>query len=140
MKRAILGSLLVLAGCSDLPGPSVPAQNGATLDSARVALRACAPDGPQGGNNAVVGSYIGGVVLGGLIVGPLIVVANEDNIRSHGEANAVDRCLSERGFERRDLTEQEVRLLNASTPRQRLLLLDHLIAGGTLATFGAESA
>ncbi len=137
MKKIIAGSLLVLSACSDLTGPSVPQQNGATLDAARAAVRACAPEAPQGGRGAVVGGYVTGVILGGIIVGPLVVVSVEDDIRAHGEASAVDRCLETRGFTRRDLTEEEVRLLNASTPQQRRLLLDHLVGGGTLSTFGA---
>lgn len=140
MKMLILPALMALGACGPLPGPSVPAQAGQNLHSARQAVYACAPYAPQGGKNAVVGSYVGGVLLGGLVVGPIIVASNEDNIRANGEANAVDRCLAKSGFKRRDLTPQEVQALNSRTPSERQLLLDHLVSGGSLATFGAQQS
>ena len=138
MKMPILPALLALSACGHLPGPSVPAQAGQDLQSARQAVFACAPNAPQGGQNAVVGSYVGGVLFGGVVIGPIIVASNEDNIRANGEANAVDRCLAKSGFKRRDLTPQEVQALNGKTRSERQFLLDHLISGGTLATYGAS--
>jgi hypothetical protein len=128
----------LLAACGDLPGPSVPSQPGQSLFAAREAVRACAPNAPQGGKNAVAGHYIGGVFLVGIIIGPAIVAANENNIRAHGEAGAVDNCLAKRGFERRDLTEAEVRALNQSYGEQRIALLDHLVGGGSLESFAGS--
>lgn len=140
VKKLWAAPFVFLAACSDLSGPSVPSQPGANLTVARAALNACGPTGPQGGTNAVVGSYVGGVVLGGLIVGPVIVAVNEDNIRAHGEAVAVDRCMGEQGYARRDLTEAEIQLLNVSTAQQRQLVLNHLIAGGSIETLGIVPA
>lgn len=128
-------ALLGLAACSDMPGPSVPSQSGQTLGAARIALQQCGVVGPNGGDGAVFGSYVGGVVLGGIIVGPIVVAMNEDYIRAHGEAGAVDRCLAKKGFKRRDLTPEEVSALSSSSPSVRLALLNHLVGGGSLATF-----
>lgn len=134
--RPIMG-MLVLAACGELPGPSVPMQAGQNLASARQAVSLCAPNAPSGGQSAVVGGYISGVLLGGIVIGPIIVASNEDNIRAHGEANSVDQCLANRGFQRRDLTPEEMHALNNSSSYQRELLLDHLIGGGTLQSFSA---
>ena len=138
MRRLSLILLGLLAGCGDLPGPSVPSQPGQTLYAAREAVRACAPNGPQGGRNTVAGHYIGGVVLVGIIIGPVIVAANEDSIRAQGEANAVDKCLAKRGFVRRDLTDAEVLALNRSYGAERIALLDHLVGGGSLESFAGS--
>ncbi len=137
MRSLLPGLAIFVTACGQLPGPSVPEQPGQNVQSARMALQECSGAAPQGGTNAVVGSYVGGVILGGLIVGPLIVYANEPNIRAHGEYSGVDNCLAKRGFKRRDLTQEEVTLLNNSSSQQRQLLLNHLINGGTLDTFGA---
>ena len=118
-----------------MPGPSVPMQPGSSLQQARAAVQSCAPEAPAGGQSAVVGNYVGGVLWGGIVLGPLIVAANEDDIRAHGEANAVDRCLAKKGFTRRDLTQAEIAALENSTASGRLVLLDHLVGGGTLETF-----
>ena len=131
--------MLVLTACAKLPGPSVPMQAGQNLISARQAVNACARNAPSGGQNAVVGSYVGGVLFGGILLGPIIVASNVNNIRARGEADAVDRCLAERGFERRDLTAEEMRALNRSSRYQRELLLDHLVGGGSLQSFGSLS-
>ncbi|MEX0351445.1 MAG: hypothetical protein AB3N15_18630 [Paracoccaceae bacterium] len=84
MKKIALAAVMLLSACSQLPGPSVPYQPGQNLDSARVAFQACAPTAPKSGQNAVVGSYAGGLVLAGLI-GVVAVAANEQDIRTHGE-------------------------------------------------------
>jgi hypothetical protein len=138
MSKLPLFLLMCLAACGDLPGPSVPMQQGKTLEVANAAIRTCAVYAPQGGKNAVVGNYVAGVVLAGVIIGPIVVASNEDTIRAQGEANAVDRCLAKEGFKRRDLTPAEVSALNARGPGQRRELLDHLVRGGTLETFGAS--
>lgn len=136
MQKLLLLTLLILCGCGGLPGPSVPMQQGKTLELANAAIRACAQFAPRGGQNAIVGGYVTGVLLGGVIVGPIIVASNAENIRAQGEATAVDRCLANSGFIRRDLTPAEVSALNSSGPEQRRRLLDHLVGGGTLETFG----
>ncbi|KAE9628327.1 hypothetical protein GP644_17005 [Parasedimentitalea maritima] len=124
-----------IAGCSGMLGPSVPFQKGKNFTSARTAVLSCAPNGPKGGKNAVVGSYVAGVLLGGLIVGPVVVASTEDSIRTSGAMSAVDRCLADLGYARRELTEHEVRVLNATSGEQRRLLLDHYVAGGSVETF-----
>lgn len=134
-KKFIFVGALALTGCASLPGPSVPYQSGKNLASARAAVQSCARFAPRGGNGAVTGSYVAGVVLGGIVVGPIIVASNQSNIRANGEARAVDRCLAEQGYVRRDLTLAEADALNSSDTFQRELLLNHLIGGGTLGTF-----
>lgn len=136
MNKFVIVSTLMVAACGNPPGPSVPTQPGQSLLSARNAVNACARYAPGGGNNAVVGGYITGVVLGGILIGPIIVASNEETIRANGEANAVDRCLAKQGFTRRDLTEAEMTTLNSSSPNGRIALLNHLVGGGTLDTFG----
>jgi len=126
----------VLAGCTSIPGPSVPYQSGKSFTAARAAVLTCVPDGPNGGTNAVVGSYVVGVLLGGIIIGPAVVYSVQDDIRASGELSAVDRCLEELGYARRELTGEELRVLNASSGERRRLLLDHLVGGGEVATFG----
>ncbi|MDU9002383.1 hypothetical protein [Sedimentitalea todarodis] len=140
MKALLPALALCASACAPLPGPSVPQQTGHTLQSARAAVQVCSADAPKGGSSAVAGGYVGGVLLGGILLGPIIVAANEDEIRAHGEYSAVDRCLAERGFRRRDLTKAEIDFLNKATHDQRQRFLDHLINGGTLTTFGAASA
>lgn len=134
MRRLLAGSAIILTACGS-PGPSVPMQEGATLSTANSAIRACSPVAPGGGQSAVVGNYIFSVVWGGVLLGPLIVASSEQSIRDYGEAGAVDRCLTDSGFKRRNLTTAEVSALNGlgSTDRQRLL--DHFVAGGSLSDF-----
>lgn len=129
-------TVMVLTGCAETPGPSVPSQPGKNLASAKVALASCQGVAQKGGRGAVTGSYVAGVLLGGVVVGPIIVASNQKNIRSNGEVRAVDRCLGEQGYVRRDLTAQEVQALNTSDAYQRELILDHLIGGGTLDGLG----
>jgi hypothetical protein len=137
MQKLPLLALLILCGCGGLPGPSVPMQQGQTLELANAAIRSCAQFAPRGGQNAIVGGYVTGVLLGGIIVGPIVVASNAENIRAQGEASAVDRCLGDSGFIRRDLTPAELSALNSSGPEQRRRLLDHLVSGGTLEVFAA---
>ena len=136
-RSLVAGTLTIsLAACASAPGPSVPEQPGGNLLAARAALASCAPEAPDGGRSAVAGSYFAGILLGGIIVGPIVVASNQRNIRANGEARAVDRCLAEQGYVRRDLTEEEVRALNASDRSRRAVILDHLIGGGSLETLG----
>ncbi|MFN3722279.1 MAG: hypothetical protein ACK4VZ_04485 [Paracoccaceae bacterium] len=135
MKIVAVFGMLGLVACSPYPGPSVPMQQGKSLTSARDAVKACAVHAPQGGADAVFGGYLAGVLLGGVIVGPIVVAANQRGIEGHGQADAVDRCLAKRGFVRRDLTHTEVAALDRADAVTRTALLNHLVSGGTLATF-----
>ncbi len=140
MKKVALAAMMAMAACGQVPGPSVPMQAGHNLHSARSAVQACSTNAYRGGNVAVAGGYVTGIILAGVIVGPLVVASTEDDIRASGEVDSVDRCLSKRGFQRRDLTEGEIFWLNNSYPSEREQKLDHLIGGGTLETFGRPSA
>ncbi|RLJ59468.1 hypothetical protein BCF46_1617 [Litoreibacter meonggei] len=137
MKKLAILAVMTLSACAGAKGPAVPAQSGKNLASARNAFATCLPNAPQGGQNAVVGSYVAGVLLGGILVGPIIVASNERNIRYSGEAGGVDRCLRRLGYQRRVLTKQEVATINSSSPATRARLLDHFVAGGTLENFSA---
>lgn len=130
----VLGAV-ALAGCAGPPGPSVPMKPGSDLATARRAVQVCSRQGPQGGRNALTGGYIAGVVFGGLVLGPVIVATNARAIRDDGARAAVDKCLNDNGFQRRDLSFEEVDALNRLDRYQRQLLLDHLVAGGSLAGF-----
>ncbi|WIY23867.1 hypothetical protein [Parasedimentitalea psychrophila] len=136
LRSTALAGLAVLAGCAGTPGPSVPFQQGHSLDAAKAAVITCSPNAKRGGNTAVVSSYVGGIIFAG-ILGPLIVYPVQEDIRDSGEASAVDRCLADLGYERRKLTAEEVRVLNLTYGEQRRVLLDHLVAGGSLDTYGS---
>lgn len=129
---AAAASLTLLAGCAETYGPSLPAQPGKSFLAARNAVQTCLPEAPQAGRQAVVAGYIAGAVLGGVILGPVVVANQQENIRYSGEASGVDQCLARAGYTRRDLTPEEMTALNQSYGSDRLRLLDHLVAGGTL--------
>ena len=131
LRSTALVGVAILAGCAGTPGPSVPFQQGHSIAAAKAAVISCSPRAKQGGNTAVVSSYVGGIVFAG-ILGPLIVYPVQDDIRDSGEASAVDRCLSDLGYERRVLTAEEVRVLNLTYGERRSVLLDHLVAGGSI--------
>lgn len=131
LRSTALVGVAILAGCAGTPGPSVPFQQGHSIAAAKAAVISCSPRAKQGGNTAVVSSYVGGIVFAG-ILGPLIVYPVQDDIRDSGEASAVDRCLSDLGYERRVLTAEEVRVLNLTYGERRRVLLDHLVAGGSI--------
>lgn len=135
LKRPLI-ALLLLAACGDGPGPSVAMQPGMSLVAQNAAIRECAPFAQKGGQNAVAGTYVGSIVFNGILPGAVIGALSEDNVRAQGKAAAVDRCLATKGFQRRDLTPAEMGALNGRGPAERQRLLDHLISGGTLATFG----
>ncbi|NRB18377.1 MAG: hypothetical protein HRU33_12620 [Rhodobacteraceae bacterium] len=130
-----MAGLAVLAGCAGTPGPSVPFQQGHSIAEAKAAIITCSPRARSGGNTAVVGSYLGWIIFAG-ILGPLIVYPAQDDIRDSGEASAVDRCLADLGYARRELTPEEVRVLNLTHGEQRRVLLDHLVDGSSLDTYG----
>lgn len=135
MKKLLLVPVIALTACGQTKGPSVPYQPGANLADARQVVRACAPLADQGGQDAVSASYVTGALLGGLLLGPAVVAAAQYDIREWGKADAVDECLEKRGWQRRNLTAQETVRLNSLPYYQRQYLLDHLISGGSLATF-----
>ncbi len=136
MKKLVIASCFFVAACGNGPGPSVPTQPGQNLQSARHAVSACARFAPRGGDDAVTSSYFSSVIFAGIIIGPIIVASNEGAIRADGEATAVDRCLSKQGFSRRNLSNAEMQALNSRDAYQRSRLLDHLIGGGTLESYG----
>ena len=73
--------------------------------------------------------------LGGVIVGPIIVASNSQAIRYNAEVSGVDRCLENRGFMRRDLTEKELNALNRADQPARRTILNHLIDRGVSVMF-----
>lgn len=135
----VIGAMLCMAavaGCATpSPGPSVPLQRGSNLHSARAAFDACLGAAQRSGDNTIAGHYIGSVFWGGVVVGPVIVASNSQALRYGGEVAGMDNCLERQGYTRRDLTPQEMRVLNASDSATRHALLDHLIGGGSLQTF-----
>ena len=135
MKKLAVLVAMTLGACGGGKGPAVPAQSGKNLAASRHAFATCLPNAPQGGQNAVVGGYVAGVILGGILIGPIIVASNERSIRHSGEAGGVDRCLRKLGYQRRVLTKPEVQAINSSSPTTRARLLDHFVAGGTLSNF-----
>ena len=90
---------------------------------------------PEGGNAAVVGGYMMSILLTGVVIGTLITIPAEDGLRAQGEVDQVHRCLAERGFERRELTDGEVFWLDNSFGDERKRRLDHLVGGGTIETY-----
>lgn len=131
MFFALAGSVM-LAGCAQTPGPSVPSQPGKNLAAAKLALANCHGAAHKRGNGAVAGSYVAGVLLGGLVVGPIVVASNQERIRNNGEATGADLCLQQQGYTRRDLTPEELQALNRADASQRRVILDHLIGGGSM--------
>ncbi len=135
-KRVVGGAAVVsLAACSGYQGPSVPSQQGMNLYDAQTAVETCAVEAPRGGHGAVVGSYVFGILFFGVLVGTVGAAANQENTRLQGEADAVDKCLKELGYERRDLTAEEYAALKKLPDYQRKKLLSHFVSGGTLDTF-----
>jgi hypothetical protein len=133
---AVLPVVVSIAACS-LPPPSVPSQLGKSLFDAKAAISSCEPNAPQGATNAVVSSYIFSVVWGGILLGPIVINASEDQIRRNGARRAIDRCLEDYGYNRRELTVEESNFLNAQHGYQRQRFLNHLVAGGSLEEFSA---
>jgi hypothetical protein len=88
---------------------------GSNMETARRAVQMCSRMGPQGGRNALTGSYIAGVVFGGLVLGPVIVATNARAIQDDGARAAVDKCLNENGFQRRELSFEEVSAQSAGS-------------------------
>lgn len=133
-----LVSVVSLAACAQPVGPSVPTQAGKTIEDARFALESCKPRGPKGATENLVGAYAFGVILGGLILGPIVVASNTQEIKKEGARIAVDDCLEDQGYERRELTPQEVQFMNNLTSDQRQIFLDYMVEGGSLEGFRSE--
>jgi len=135
--RAIAAVLAagVLAGCAVEPGPSVPTKAGSNVFEARQSLAFCAPQGPKGARAAVTSSYIASMIFLGVLPGAIAAASGEEHTRRNGAINAVDDCLTEQGFERRELTAQEAVAIKQRDRYARERLLNHLINGGTLASY-----
>ncbi|MFP3383599.1 hypothetical protein [Tritonibacter scottomollicae] len=125
----------VVAGCAVEPGPSVPTKTGSSVFEARQSLAFCAPQGPKGGKAAVTSSYIASMIFLGILPGAIAAASGEEHTRRHGAIDAVDDCLSEQGFERRELTAQEAVAIKQRDRYARDQLLTHLVNGGALATY-----
>lgn len=136
MKNLLLGAFMCLTACASTPGPSIPMKPGHSMSFARRAVQSCTAQAQGGGIAAVTGGYVTGIILGGLILGPTIVGLNQDNIRETGETDAVDRCLEEHGFERRNLSDGELFWLDESVGEERERRMDHLVGGGSMNTYG----
>ncbi|MBT8155271.1 hypothetical protein KMP13_15630 [Epibacterium ulvae] len=129
----------LLAACAEAPGPSVPFQAGKSLDDAKAAFELCAPQGPIGARQNLTASYWFSPLWGGIIVGPLTIAATAEHIRENGARNAVDKCLVDQGYTRRELTADEIKFLNQSDAYVRELFLEHLVAGGNLVAFERDT-
>ncbi|WP_170763958.1 hypothetical protein [Ruegeria lacuscaerulensis] len=136
MKVVLLVAVLAVSACAVKPlNGSIPTQQGHTLASARNAVLDCTGEADEGGNSAVIGGYTTNVLLFGIILGPLVTVPMQDELRTQGEYDQVDRCLAERGFERRELTGNESAWLNNASKHERVRRLDHLVGGGTVESY-----
>lgn len=137
-KCGVLGALLLTAACAPAPGPSVPQQPGKTIQDANAAFQICAPQGPVGARDHLTANYIVSVIWGGVLVGPITIAATAEEIRDIGARNAIDRCLEDQGYQRRELSVEELTYLNQANGYERELFLNHLVAGGSLAAFQSE--
>ncbi len=137
MKKVICLGVLAVSACTTKPlEMSVPTQAGHNLHSARVAVESCATEADIGGNAAVIGGYATNILIWGALIGPAITAPFDDRLRAQGELDQVDRCMTERGFERRDLTDGERFWINDAFGDERVRRLDHLVGGGTIETYG----
>jgi hypothetical protein len=135
-KAAVIACGLSVAGCAAVEsGPAVPAKSGSTVFEARQSLAFCAPQGPKGAKAAVTSSYIASMLFLGILPGAVIAAAGEEHARSQGAVNAVDDCLKDQGYERRELTAEETTAIKQRDRYAREQLLSHLIGGGTLADY-----
>lgn len=134
LKYFALVCAMALTACSgpNWPGPSVPSQQGANLQMARMEFNACVPDAHRAGQNAVAGSYIAGILILGVLPGVIGGTLSEDVSRTGGEYRGIDNCLAKRGFLRRDLTPAEYQALQGKPRYERERILNHLIGGGRL--------
>ena len=135
-KRAAAGAaILSLTACAAYFGPSVPARQGMSIYDAQSAVETCSLQAPEGGQGAVVGSYLFSIRFFGLLIGGADVLAGEEAARAQDEADGVDRCLEGMGYERRNLTGGEFDALETLSRHERVRLLSHFVSGGMLGTF-----
>ncbi|WP_037311270.1 hypothetical protein [Ruegeria halocynthiae] len=137
MKVIWLAALLAVSACTAKPlTMSVPSKAGHDLNSARKAVHFCTGQSDEGGNSAVIGGYMTNIVLFGILPGTVGTMLVQDELRTQGEYDQVDRCLTERGFERRELTPNESAWLRNTTEAERARRLDHLVDGGKIEAYG----
>lgn len=137
MKKVICLAVLAVSACTTKPlEMSVPTQAGHNLHSARVAMNYCASEADEGGNAAVIGAYPTFILMTTPLIGTLAAYGTRGALRTQGEIDQVDRCMTDRGFERRDLTSAERQWLRESSGAERARRLDHLIAEGKIETYG----
>jgi hypothetical protein len=106
------------------------------MHSARAALQNCIAETPEGRNAAVIGGYATNILLWGVILGPAMTAPFEDQLADQGAIDQVNRCMTESGFERRELTDGEQFWLNNAFGDERTRRLDHLVSGGTIDSYG----
>ncbi len=140
MKKIICLAVLGVSACTTKPLElSVPTQAGHNLHSARVAVEYCASEADIGGNAAVIGAYPAFILMSSVLVGSVTAYTGRHELRRQGEIDQVDRCMTERGFERRNLTAGERFWLRDSVGEERVRRLDHLVSGGTIETYGVPT-
>lgn len=138
MRKFVYLAVLAISACTTKPlAQSVPTQAGHNMHSAKVALQDCIAETPEGRNAAVIGGYATNILLWGIIIGPAVTVPIEDQLAAQGEIDQVNRCMSDRGFERRNLTQGEQFWLQNAYGGERARRLDHLVSGGTIKSYGA---
>ncbi|NVO57533.1 hypothetical protein HW561_17180 [Rhodobacteraceae bacterium B1Z28] len=136
-EEDFLCALMAVSACTTKPlETAIPTQAGHNLHSAKVAVDSCSVEADEGGNAAVIGGYATNVLLFGTLIGPILTAPVQDELRTQGEIDQVDRCLTERGFERHELTQGESFWLRNAYGEERVRRLDHLIGGGTIETYG----
>lgn len=141
MKKIICLSALALSACATQPiKSSVPTQSGHNLHSARVAVQGCATEAHIGGNAAVIGAYPAFILMSSPLVGTTAAIAARHDLRRQGELDQMNRCMSELGFERRELTQGEQFWLQDSFGEERRHRLDHLVAGGSIETYAPSGS
>lgn len=141
MKKIVISTVLALSACAAKPiEMSVPTQKGHNLHSARVAVQNCATEADEGGDAAVIGSYPAFILMSTPLIGTAVAYSARHDLRAQGEIDQVDRCLSEHGFERRELDDGERFWLRDSFGEERVRRLDHLVGGGTIETYGVPAS
>ena len=139
-KLILLGCALVSACATSALENSVPTQAGHNMASARNAVLSCSNEADIGGNAAVIGAYPAFILMSSPLVGSVLAYGSRHELRAQGEMDQVDRCLSERGFDRRVLTQGEAFWLRNAYGEERVRRLDHLVAGGTVENYAAPQS
>ncbi len=140
MKKILCLAVLAVSACTTKPiEMSVPTQAGHNLHSARIAVQNCATEADIGGNAAVIGAYPTFILMSSILVGSVTAYVTRHDLRAQGEIDQVDRCMTEHGFERRELNGGERFWLRDSVGEERVRRLDHLVGGGTIETYGVPA-